>query len=152
MRAIRGLLIVSVGLVIGSEANASGFYNMPTSLRQCLGVGFGPGYHAPLLLGPMMRGSVAAQPIQRLPQPLSPPGSCGFDEPSYYSAPVEAYGAHGMGIPMTHSAPLNTTGSYPMVHQPVIQHHAGPVFVAPSAAAADPYAKHEVVPAPEAKR
>ena len=34
-----------------SSVFAAGYYNMPTSLPQCLGLGYGPGYHAPLMLG-----------------------------------------------------------------------------------------------------
>ena len=67
-----------------APAFGAGYYNMPTSLRQCLGVGFGPGYHAPMVLGPMWKARAAAQPVERVPAALAPPYG-GFDAPAVWS-------------------------------------------------------------------
>ena len=45
---IVGALLVAQMLFTAAHTQAAGYYNMPSSLRQCLGYGFGPGYHAPL--------------------------------------------------------------------------------------------------------
>ncbi|MEO1497213.1 MAG: hypothetical protein AAFV43_08695 [Planctomycetota bacterium] len=69
-------------LAIGDRAAAAGRFNLPTSLPQCLGVGFGPGYHAPMLLGPAMRAGTESQQVRRLPAaPRSGP-SYGFGAPA----------------------------------------------------------------------
>ncbi len=49
-----------------------------------MGMGFGPGYHAPLLLGPKLKAKIASQPVRRLPAPLPPPPCGGFDGPSQW--------------------------------------------------------------------
>ncbi len=69
---------------------ASGWYNMPTSLEQCLGVGFGPGYHAPLLLGPKLKSKIASQRIVRVPTPLTPTPACGFGAASCLIRPASS--------------------------------------------------------------
>ncbi|TWT93392.1 hypothetical protein Pla108_38860 [Botrimarina colliarenosi] len=80
MRARLSCLVAVVALA--SPALGAGYYNMPTSWQQCLGLGCGPGYHAPMLLGPMMKSGIAAQRVQRLPAALTPPACGGFDAPS----------------------------------------------------------------------
>ena len=70
---------------VATPAISAGYYNLPTSLSQCLGMGFGPGYHAPMVMGPMMKSGVAAQRVQRLPAALAPPmGGC-FDSATVWS-------------------------------------------------------------------
>lgn len=50
-----GVAILAVGLLLASAAPAGavGYWNMPTSFSQWWGYGPGPGYHAPMVLGPM---------------------------------------------------------------------------------------------------
>lgn len=63
----------------GGRCEAAGWWNMPTSLRQCLGYGFGPGYHAPMLMTPPCNSNVAAQGvIYRVHAPKPGPCSGGF--------------------------------------------------------------------------
>lgn len=47
-------LSVGLSLAIVSVTEAAGWYNMPTSVPQCIGLGYGPGYHAPMVLGPRL--------------------------------------------------------------------------------------------------
>lgn len=81
----RSLALVAV-LTAGPAVHGAGYYNMPTSLPQCLGVGFGPGHHAPLVLGPWWKAKITAQRVQRLPAPLAPPVGCEFGAASCWDA------------------------------------------------------------------
>lgn len=62
----RPWLVALVGLLLAaSSVEGAGFYNMPSSLRQCVGYGVGPGYHAPLCLGPAEQAGIASKPLIR---------------------------------------------------------------------------------------
>jgi hypothetical protein len=63
--AVRILLAVAVSCVATSCDAASGFFNMPTTLPQHMGMGFGPGYHAPMVLRPYHRAWNEGQGIVR---------------------------------------------------------------------------------------
>lgn len=89
-------LIAAASAATPSVSFASGWYNMPTSLEQCLGVGFGPGYHAPLLLGPKLKSKIASQRIVRVPAPLAPAPACGFGSASCLVGPAPG-GSHVSG-------------------------------------------------------
>ncbi len=82
---MRGYILAIAAAALATPTLGAGYYNMPTSLPQCLGMGFGPGYHAPLVLGPKMKAGIAAQPVQRIPAALAPPADCGFDAPTFWS-------------------------------------------------------------------
>lgn len=71
---MRPIAFAAALLLIAAPAPGAGWYNLPTSLQQCMGLGFGPGHHAPMLLGPVMKVPTSAQRIQRLP---SAPQSAG---------------------------------------------------------------------------
>ncbi|MEQ8846312.1 hypothetical protein [Botrimarina sp.] len=89
MRIATMLLALGAGLA-PAPLWAVGHFNMPTSLQQYLGVGFGPGYHAPMLLGPRHKARVAAQRVRRLPAPLlPPPRDAGFSAPACLGAGAE---------------------------------------------------------------
>lgn len=66
---------LAIAILATNAAHGAGWYNMPTNLRQCMGMGFGPGYHAPLVLVQPCRSHVAAQGIQYTRHPLQP-ASC----------------------------------------------------------------------------
>jgi hypothetical protein len=78
------LILAIAAAVLAAPASGAGYYNMPTSLPQCLGMGFGPGYHAPMVLGPMMKAGIASQPVKRVPAALAAPYG-GFDAPAVWS-------------------------------------------------------------------
>ncbi len=110
-------------------ALGSGFYNMPTDARQCLGVGFGPGYHAPMVLVRPWKAKTASQGITWVHAPLRPAAS--------YEAAI--YSSHNHGL----QAEQMQTGG----------HFAAPsVLVAPAYAAPTPSTpippRSEVVPRP----
>lgn len=98
---------------------ASGFFNMPTTLPQCLGVGFGPGYHAPMVMKPYYlawnegKGIVRANP-HRFPPiyhtqaaiPYDTPATLGYNSPSVQRyAPAQHYAP---AQPIYHTAPAPT--------------------------------------------
>lgn len=162
MRATKILLAVAAGLSMTAEAVGSGFYNMPTSLQQCLGVGFGPGYHAPMLLGPMLRGSVEQKPIKRVRHPFAPPlTGAGFAEPTrmdYSHSQQGSPSLHHYTGEAAYSAPMHTGAmvGQPMMGQPIM---ASPYQSVPQGAVisigpptnAVPSGA-EVVPAPQPSR
>jgi hypothetical protein len=49
------VLALAAALLVGpaAPAGAVGYWNMPTSFSQWWGYGCGPGYHAPMVLGPV---------------------------------------------------------------------------------------------------
>jgi hypothetical protein len=75
-----GLVLLVWGCT--SSARSGGWYHMPCSACQCMGWGFGPGYHAPLLLGP--RGCIPTRPQKIMHLPATPCGvgvGCGGCDP-----------------------------------------------------------------------
>lgn len=49
-----------------TRCEAAGIWNMPSNLRQTMGLGFGPGYHAPIVKTYWFTSKVAAQPVKRV--------------------------------------------------------------------------------------
>lgn len=68
---MRWSLIIVLMLTV--HAHAAGRWNMPTTPAQCLGWGFGPGYHAPMTLGSVALAPVEYQGVQRSLRPLPSP-------------------------------------------------------------------------------
>jgi hypothetical protein len=75
----RGLSIVHIAVtafsvVAGStsELSAAGYWNMPGTLAQRTGHGYGGGYHAPFILGPIQCDGWRAPNEVRLPCPPCP--------------------------------------------------------------------------------
>ena len=58
--------LVGVALIGAPPANGAGLWNMPTNLRQCLGYGHGPGYHAPMVMGPRITSETASKSVKRV--------------------------------------------------------------------------------------
>jgi len=81
-RGVRSNILVSTtigaALVLTSSipANASGYWNMPSSFSQHWGYGFGAGYHAPMILGPIRWDGWQAPNEVRLPYSPSVPYGC----------------------------------------------------------------------------
>jgi hypothetical protein len=72
-----GVLVVAVliCLATAAPAGAVGYWNMPTSFSQWWGYGVGPGYHAPMVLGPVTaRGLV--RPYMEIRLPCAPHPAC----------------------------------------------------------------------------
>ncbi|MEN1679366.1 MAG: hypothetical protein AAGJ46_07205 [Planctomycetota bacterium] len=93
-------------VMLAAPAAAGWPFNMPSNVRQQLGVGFGPGYHAPLVLATPCRAPLEAQRIQyrfRAPQV----SDCFGGQCTALAMPQEMY---------THAAPAYpqvTPGSMP---------------------------------------
>lgn len=72
-----------IAVATAPPAAATGYWNVPSSVCQCMGYGYGAGYHAPLVLGPISCDGWLARNEQRLPYtPCSPTawydcGDCG---------------------------------------------------------------------------
>lgn len=82
--SIQGALLIGC-FCLGSATDlmAAGWYNMPTSLPQCLGYGYGPGYHSPMILGPRLAAGVEAKRVVYVPRaPISQPCGNSFGESS----------------------------------------------------------------------
>ncbi len=108
-------IVTAVAATTALPATAAGYYNLPTSLPQCLGLGYGPGYHAPLLLGRALRAETATQPVRRLPAPLSPPQAYGFR--AYPRAYQEvSSGRERLEYPTVLERAVSNTSSYAIPH------------------------------------
>ncbi len=87
-------VVAAIGLV-ADHAAAVGRWNMPSRAIQYSAYGNGPGYHAPILLGPALHAPVANPGVQRLPAPLQAPclpgGGCWQPEPSFRAPPGDMY-------------------------------------------------------------
>jgi hypothetical protein len=59
-------------IVSGKEVWAVGYWNLPGTVYQCLGYGVGPGYHAPMVLGPVSCEGWLAHDVHRLPNAPTP--------------------------------------------------------------------------------
>jgi hypothetical protein len=90
-------------VVLAASATAAGRWNMPSRAIQYTGLGYGPGYHAPLVLGPSWQAGVANPGVERLPAPLvadCPPGGvCWHGYTSLAVDSVGPAGAHHSGPP-----------------------------------------------------
>lgn len=122
-------------------SDAAGLYNMPTSLQQCLGVGVGPGYHAPLMLSPWWKAGIEAKTVKRVKHPFSPPCASSFAAPTVWNGghSTAGYPAGGYQPPVS---PQYAVGS---TMQPMM----APMLMAP-AAPNSPSGNYEVIPMPAA--
>ncbi|TWT89649.1 hypothetical protein Mal64_00260 [Pseudobythopirellula maris] len=68
-----GMLFLGGAFLFAADAQAVGRWNLPTSSNQWWGFGYGPGYHAPMVLGPSYKAKVAGQGVERMQTPMSPP-------------------------------------------------------------------------------
>jgi hypothetical protein len=105
---MRRYLLVTAAMLVVSPAMGAGWYNMPTSLPQCLGIGFGPGYHAPMLLGPAYKAPEATQTVRRLPAALRPYSASpyGYEPTCLGAAPINS---HPVGMAEFMQSPQQTT-------------------------------------------
>lgn len=67
------LRCLAVGLWLLSwsyPTSGAGLWNLPTTCRQYWGVGYGAGYHAPLVVGSPWRGTAASPGVSRVHAPI----------------------------------------------------------------------------------
>lgn len=94
---VRSLAVVCVAVLLSSPAEGAGWFNMPTSPCQCIGYGYGPGYHAPLVLGSPLASGIEAKRLLRVQRaPISSTYSS-FDAPS--SLPTIGHPSYGEQVP-----------------------------------------------------
>jgi len=76
-----GVAIVVVASMFAATVRPSSalcYYNTPGNFCQCCGYGNGPGYHAPLVLGPPTYCEWFSYNAVRLPCPPGPPNYCDY--------------------------------------------------------------------------
>src|SRR4051812_21621356 len=96
MATIMALSVLNCTTIV----RAMGYYNLPGSFCQCCGCGFGGGYHAPLVLGPIAHGYLSAPNVVRLPYAPNPyacapsccnsASNCSGEEPAMMARPVQS--------------------------------------------------------------
>jgi hypothetical protein len=95
-------------LQVGSQpVEAAGYWNVPSNFCQCAGCGFGGGYHAPLVLGPMSCHGWCAKNHYRLPHAPAPCYGCGhcgggFEQPTIMDPPPQPAVAPIAPVSRTH--------------------------------------------------
>ncbi|MEX2308514.1 MAG: hypothetical protein WD738_13015 [Pirellulales bacterium] len=78
----------------GKPARAAGYWNVPSTFCQCVGCGWGAGYHAPLVLGPISCQGWCDPKEVRLPYSPAPSygcyanGGCCFGQPTHLESAV----------------------------------------------------------------
>jgi hypothetical protein len=82
MRSLRlticiAALVSATALLAVSSARANGYWNVPSTFCQCMGVGWGAGYHAPFVLGPITWHEWCDHKEVRLPYAPAPPNYYG---------------------------------------------------------------------------
>jgi hypothetical protein len=83
------LSVFLVSATIDTPANATGYWNLPSSIYQSMGYGCGAGYHAPLLLGPRSCAGWFATNERRLPYAPAPPhAGCNYGDSCQFAAPT----------------------------------------------------------------
>src|SRR5436190_10778379 len=80
-------------------ARAAGYWNVPGTVAQCIGHGYGGGYHAPLILGPIRCDCCGLGTPVRLPCAPSPYYGCGSFGGSECGRMVEATSSMGSVVP-----------------------------------------------------
>jgi len=106
IRSIRiettSLALLVAGLVASAtpaSCDAAGYYNMPSTFRQCVGCGFGAGYHSRFMLEPSYKDSVASPGVRRARPALSmatamarpvPAAASHYHQPQYLWCPTSA--------------------------------------------------------------
>jgi hypothetical protein len=107
MRTLFHCAILLATFAIVSRASAVGYWNIPGNVCQCSGYGWGAGYHAKLVLGPITHHDFLAHNEVRLPFAPQPPyvyyDHCGCDH-DYGQQSLIAPGAVPVEAPVEPSA------------------------------------------------
>jgi len=116
------------GLALTPATQGAGLWNMPTNLRQCFGYGHGPGYHAPMIMGPRITSNVASKSVRRVrhaPKPHHYDQGFGASMTTL-PAHAPAYHAPAYSHAQQHYAPLPAGDYYYQgVTQPVVAEPQG---------------------------
>jgi hypothetical protein len=70
-----GIVLLAVGgwfSILAAPSHAIGYYNLPGNCCQWWGYGYGPGYHAPMVLGPVTHDGSWHDRVIRLPYAPQP--------------------------------------------------------------------------------
>jgi hypothetical protein len=98
-RPLAVLVVAVTCLLIAGDAQATGWWNMPGTFCQWNGCGFGGGYHAPLVLGPLTHECWEGPNEVRMPQAPNPyscspcygaTNGCGSCNQAIGTAPTQA--------------------------------------------------------------
>ena len=107
LRSGTAIAALSLIALLPATACAIGYFNLPGNWLQWHGYGNGPGYHAPMMLGPVSHRGLFYHGVDRLPYAPCPPHvgcGCGygnsdygvnFGEPSLLEPTVEPIPAPG---------------------------------------------------------
>ena len=112
---------------VAAPAGATGYWNVPSTFCQCVGCGWGAGYHAPLVLGPITCGGWCDPNEVRLPYSpaaaygcySSGDGGCNCGQPSRLEAAVVRPPVHAPGpvpelSPVSESVPVSAIFAPPI--------------------------------------
>lgn len=155
-----GIAALVIAAAAAPAAQAAGPWNMPTNLRQCLGFGVGPGYHAPMILSNPLRSTTAAKGVVYVRHPPSAAhcanGFCG--SMSSLGGCTEGYTEHVYASPAAAmSQPMTYEHAYPAMQPTLAPTRVPGTPVAPSTpvAPAEPAspsdrAQPEQIPLPRA--
>lgn len=123
---VLGICTALLGIVFPSWAWGAGIWNMPTTARQYVGVGFGAGYHAPLVVGPAWRVGPASPGVERTRLPILR---------SYWASnfhPTAIHSAEPYGAPLQAgaypAAPMRHPGVGFSPPELVLPHEGGEVY------------------------
>lgn len=120
------LVLITALCLIVVPVEGAGWYNLPISPCQCLGYGYGPGYHAPMVLGsPLASGSETKRLIRKSCAPVSPVTPvCEFGAPS--AIPMMSYPSHSQQVPTLApgNSVENNSGRFPAQQPQQVQQPA----------------------------
>jgi hypothetical protein len=147
MRNLQRSITLLAAFACASTAAANGYWNIPSTFCQCVGYGWGAGYHAPLVLGPITCRECLDHKEIRLP--YSPAPSCGYCQsvgpccecglPSrlegsitpYQSSPYQPAQHHYEEPTAEHVEASQQVGMPEQIEMPEVPPHHRPIFEAP---------------------
>jgi hypothetical protein len=102
-------LVLALGLACfalsAKEAMAIGYWNLPGNFCQCFGYGWGPGYHASMVLGPPTCDGIFAHDVVRMPAAPSPGGWSAVQGHGYPPQPMFDRPSMLSPVPQSAAAP-----------------------------------------------
>ncbi|WP_425397821.1 hypothetical protein [Aeoliella sp.] len=112
-------LLAAASCLAASECMATGWWNLPSTANQFMGCGFGPGYHAPMVMGNAWRGKAASPGVRRVPTPLHLPRySVGMVHHEQHYTPQHEYQVEQYQPQYRPTAPSQSMTNQPIHRQP----------------------------------